>query len=94
MDCLCIHLVYQKSKGTYQWQIQVVSELPLSAQIRDRSVLCSGAGGGGQRDLRFCKNERSKKSNNNEKGGQQARKLRRKFEQITSKVSNKKIDHI
>ncbi len=36
----------------------------------------------------FCKNEWSKRSNNNEKGGQQDRKSRRKLAQIASKVSN------
>ncbi len=41
-----------------------------------------------QRDLRFCKNEGSKRSNDNEKGGQQDRKSRRKLVQIASKVSN------
>ncbi len=40
-----------------------------------------------QRDLRFCKNEESKISNN-EKGGQQDRKSRRKVVPIASKVSN------
>ncbi len=53
-------------------------------------------GGGGQHVmtkwtqwyLRFFKNEESKISNNNEKGGQQDRKSRRKVVQIASKVSN------
>ncbi len=37
-----------------------------------------------QRDLRFCKNEGSKDlTNNNEKGGQQDRKSRSKFVQMT-----------
>ncbi len=41
-----------------------------------------------QWDLRFCKNDESKISNNNEKGGQQDQKSRRKVLQIASKVSN------
>ncbi len=41
-----------------------------------------------QWDLRFCQNEESKRSNNNEKEGQQDRKSRRKLVQIVSKVSN------
>ncbi len=41
-----------------------------------------------QQDLRLCKNDGSKRSNNNVKGGQQDRKSRRKLVQIASKVSN------
>ncbi len=44
-----------------------------------------------QQDLRFCKNEGSKISNNNEKGGQQDQKSRRKLVQIASKVSNNRF---
>ncbi len=44
-----------------------------------------------QWDLRFCKNEGSKTSNNNEKGDQQDRKSRRKLVQIASIVSNDRI---
>ncbi len=39
-----------------------------------------------QQDLRFCKNEGSKRSNNNEKGGQQDQKSRRKLAQFFSSV--------
>ncbi len=39
-------------------------------------------------DLRFCKNEGSKRCNNTEKGGQQDGNSRRKLVQIASKVSN------
>ncbi len=44
-----------------------------------------------QLDLRFCKNEWSKRSKNNEKGDQQDDKSRRKFIQIASKVSNDRL---
>ncbi len=44
-----------------------------------------------QQVLRFCKNEGSKRSNNNEKGGQQDWKSRRKLAQIDSKVSNERF---
>ncbi len=44
-----------------------------------------------QRDLRFYKNEGLNRFNNNEKGGQQDRKSRRKLVQIASKVSNNRF---
>ncbi len=56
-------------------------------------------GGGGpacdekwtQWNLRFCKNEGWKRSNNNEKVGQQVRKSRSKLVQIALKVSNDRV---
>ncbi len=41
-----------------------------------------------QQDLRFCRNEGSKRSKNCKKGGQQDRKSRRKLTQNASKWSN------
>ncbi len=38
-----------------------------------------------QRDLRFCKNDGSKRSYNNEKGGQQDRKTRRNWYKLLQK---------